>query len=199
MSSGSVASLIPEIYYDLIARISSGIPFVIVLFWETNLYSDNVTTLNKTSVFFVVLGAGYLAGTLLTTISAIIHYIVWGFLQLVTRILNFETSIPTKSLREIFSTLYEKIDMIAKKDQVAGTILKKMEANAGLADNLFSGYLILSVTMFFLETTHEFNIWIFSPIFILLIATMVLKRVLLVGRLDTLYKNLENKGEAINY
>jgi hypothetical protein len=154
-----VSGLVPEIYYDLIARIAPGVLTTIALlaphYEEIQRTTGlKLTELSFTAIFFLV-GFGYIVGHLLTTISLAINFIICEPYLLYLR-WKGKPPVPT-SLRypfhsnntlAIFSELYERIDLISKKDRSGGVILKKMEAGSALTDNLVSGWIVLVIYVY---------------------------------------------------
>jgi hypothetical protein len=138
----NLKGLIPEIYYDMIARVAAGVPFVAIL------VSPPLGSLEKysnTASFILLIGIGYIAGHLLTTISVGLNLILWCWpildrIQRCARLIRPFTRQPTL---QVFDLAYQRIDWAAGQDASAGAILKKMEAGAGLSDNLLSGWLTL--------------------------------------------------------
>jgi hypothetical protein len=129
----SLGNVIPSLYYDLIARVCSGVPFLVLLLWAQRQSFENLVSKSWIG-FFLLLGAGYLAGLLLTPLS-----FLWNVLiGLPTRII---LGIPFAELRRQWS----RNDEIAAADKEAGTTLAKMEAEATLCQNLLSAFVVLII------------------------------------------------------
>jgi len=183
---------VPEIYYDLIARICSGTPFVLALIWIYGWYASFLKGIDTLLLILLIGGAGYVAGHLLTTISAIWNGFVWRkwMVNRLCRGLDLYNPFPSGSLARGFLNIYKRIDLIAKHDKTGGAVLKKMEAGAAMTDNLLSGYLVL------LGLSASTKGWKTIPLgwsgflLALLIASVVLRRALLVARQDALLSNL---------
>lgn len=126
----SVAELIPSLYYDLIARICAGVPFLALLL---SAQKDSMNRLVPDSVvgLILLLGAGYVVGFLLTPLSlawnAIIMPLSWFLLR-----------VPGLDWRH--TKLNEEI---ALKGPEAALNLTKMQAEATMCQNLLSGYVFL--------------------------------------------------------
>jgi hypothetical protein len=126
----AMGKILPGIYYDLIARVCAGVPFLVALLWERKQEFGGLTWVRLT----LLLGAGYVAGLLLLTPLSL----PWSLVQLlVRRILKM----PLKEWR-YGPSLY---DQIAAKDKEAGTTLVKMQAEAMLCQNLFTAFTVLLV------------------------------------------------------
>ena len=123
-----LGKIIPSIYYDLIARVCAGVPFLTVLLWDQRSKFGDITWAKLT----LLLGAGYVVGLVLTPLS-----LPWGLIQLVVRRV---LKMPIK-FREGASLT----DQIAAKDKEAGATLAKMQAEAILVENLFSAFIVLTL------------------------------------------------------
>ncbi|HYE27856.1 MAG TPA: CDP-alcohol phosphatidyltransferase family protein [Allosphingosinicella sp.] len=64
-----VKGLVPEIYYDMIARIAAGVPFVAILISPNFAEIERVSNFKSFALLF---GLGYIAGHLLTTVSVVV-------------------------------------------------------------------------------------------------------------------------------
>jgi hypothetical protein len=180
----SVANLIPKIYYDLIARISAGVPFLLLLFWPRKQDDFRFGTSDVID-FILLLGAGYVAGLILTPPSAILGLIAPGFFKLciwlgskappsasdgnavtaklgVRRLcawLNKQCT-PLTNMQNIeaahpkASLNWSRNDLIALYDKDAGATLAKMQAEAVLCMNLLTGYLLLIIA----NSTGAYNV-----------------------------------------
>ncbi len=71
-----LGKVIPSIYYDLIARVCAGVPFLAVLLWECRTALGEMTW----AKLILLLGAGYVVGLVLTPLS-----LPWGMIQLLVR------------------------------------------------------------------------------------------------------------------
>jgi|ERR1700722_6978187 hypothetical protein len=126
---GAVSKVVPSIYYDLIARVCAGVPFLVVLLWpHRNLFGE--ITWSKLAI---LLGAGYVVGMLLTPLS-LPWLLVHGLKRYGFRLkgINFKEG-------------ESGTDEIAAKDKEAGETLSKMQAEALLCENLFSGFALLLI------------------------------------------------------
>ena len=179
--------LVPEVYYDVIARLCAGAPFVILLTWRRIAYLDNV----KMGVLLIL--GSYLAGHILGTVSAVLNAIIWRpfFMKFIVSHIPLENSFSDQSFRFGFHELYKRIDSIGRLDANGGTVLKKMEAGAALSDNLFAGFLILVIVEL---CRGEYLTWrqaaLGLTIGVILLVTVVFRRIVLIGRQDTLWSSL---------
>jgi hypothetical protein len=123
----ALGKTIPSVYYDLIARVCAGVPFLTMILWGRDTFGE--ITLIK---FLLLLGAGYIAGLLLTSVS-----VLWGWVDLlILLVLHGPFGWRDWSSRN---------DEIYVKDKDAGTTLAKMEAEATLCKNLLTGFLLLLI------------------------------------------------------
>jgi hypothetical protein len=123
-----LGKVIPSIYYDLIARVCAGVPFLAVLLWdERTAFGD--PTWSKLALLF---GAGYVAGLVLTPLSlpwVPVHVLLRRKLKMP---LNLDTGASLT-------------DDIASRNRDAGETLAKMQAEAVLCENLFGAFLLLII------------------------------------------------------
>jgi hypothetical protein len=114
----SLAQLIPSVYYDIIARVCAGVPFLVTLLWSQK---DKVAklALSPWVGFLLLLGAGYLTGLVLTSGS-----LLWDVLAL---------------------QRWSRNDEIAAVDKDAGAVLAKMAAEAALCQNLLTAFVVLLI------------------------------------------------------
>jgi hypothetical protein len=144
----SIKGLVPEIYYDMIARIAAGVPLVAVI---VSPHLDKLDTFSNTASFVLLIGLGYVAGHLLTTVSFVLNMILWNplFLRLARYLVDLRYDFRSNWTIPVFDVVYQRIDWAAKRDATAGAILKKMEAGAALSDNLLSAWLIVLLYRWF--------------------------------------------------
>src|SRR5947207_15338613 len=66
--------LVPEIYYDVIARLCAGAPFIAIVFWAY----PAVRALPAVAFGVLAIFGSYLAGHLLAAVSAIWNPLLWN-------------------------------------------------------------------------------------------------------------------------
>jgi hypothetical protein len=125
----SLGKVIPSIYYDLIARVCAGVPFLIVLLWQYRETFGEITWAKLT----LLIGAGYVVGLVLTSLS-----IIWSPVNFVLMAI---LKIPLNNWRHGLV----RNDEIVAKDKEAGATLAKMQAEATLCQNLVDGLLMLII------------------------------------------------------
>jgi hypothetical protein len=196
VASDKISGLIPEIYYDLIARVTAGTPLLLMLLapsWENLAKVANITS------FITLLGLGYLAGHFLATISVVLNVIIWNPLLLpnVRKLLTLNYEFPSNSASQILDKVYLRIDWVAMKDQSGGAILKKMEAGSALTDNLFSAWIVIwsyyelgGHLGWNLDFGRTNNILIIAVVTVLLFISVIVRRVILVARQDGILRLL---------
>ncbi|HXO67452.1 MAG TPA: hypothetical protein VN838_00695 [Bradyrhizobium sp.] len=200
MEKDQVSGLIPEIYYDLIARVAAGVPLVLIIFSQNRAFFKSIN-LNVTdgTFFTLVIGLGYLVGHFLATISVGLNWIIWRprvvrwTLRLIKLEYGFEATVRP---REIMTEIYHRIDLVALKNRSGGVVLKKMEAACALTDNLFSAWLLLVLHMIFVGPIDlGFRVGIVSAIFILLFLclSMWIRRAFLIARQDSFMRLLNTE------
>jgi len=130
-SLSSLGQLIPSVFYDLIARVCPGVAFLVALFWHKRHAIEHLVH-NAWVGFFLLLGAGYIAGLLLTTLS-----LLWTVL----------IGLPIQCAFNIRINEWSRNDEIAEVNPEAGTTLAKMQAEATLAQNLLTGFVVLWIAV----------------------------------------------------
>jgi hypothetical protein len=191
----SIRGLVPEIYYDMIARVAAGVPLVAILFAPS---LENMESVSNAASFLLLLGFGYVTGHLLTTISILHNVAVWNpaVLRRVKRHLRLKHQILSNSPLRAFDEVYHRIDWAAKRDPNAGAIMKKMEAGATLSDSLLSGWLILLLYQLCGGRVHwlidpGWYPWVAAAVTFGLLATAFFRRVAFIARQDSLLSSLD--------
>ena len=196
----NAGGLVPEIYYDLIARMASGAPFVLLVLF---LYQFNYDKMDGFLAFGIFIGLSFVTGHVLSTLSAALNYWCWprGVLNRLVRRAKILHPLDTTSATRMFDDIYTRIDLISLKYGDLSTILKKMEAGASLSDNLFSGWLLFSLIAIICiwlgdgdlryELFPNWSDWQLYLVLIaiagLLLATVVVRRVVFVTRQDRIW------------
>jgi hypothetical protein len=193
-SMDTIRGLVPEIYYDMIARVAAGVPLVAVLFAPP---PDQLESVSNAASFVLLLGFGYIAGHLLTTISVFLNLLVWNpwILRRLKRGL-LKDKIASDNPWRAFEEVYHLIDRTAKADPNAGAIMKKMEAGATLSDNLLSGWLVILAYQQFGGRVHwlidpPWYPWVALMVTLGLVATVWFRRVAFILRQDSLLSALD--------
>lgn len=130
----SAVGVVPSLYYDLIARIVPGMAFCVAAAWDSNLFKFG-TAIDLS----ILVGAGYLAGMLLTTVTYITSDVIWFLIVLIARNLD-----GYAELRGPWG-IGMQLDKIAMTDQHSYREILKFFAEAVACENLLSGFLILLI------------------------------------------------------
>lgn len=197
-----VKGLVPEIYYDMIARIAAGVPFVAILI------SPNLSEIERVSnfkSFALVFGLGYIAGHLLATVSVVVNQVLWNpvLLQLTLRLANLKHGFKSHWPLRVLDESYERVDNAARVDKSAGAIMKKMEAGAALSDNLLSGWIIilicreLSGNVSWLSGLGSWRSIEIISITLLLVISVYVRRAAFIVRQDRLISQLPTNQGAL--
>lgn len=194
MTTDDLSGLVPEIYYDLIARVSAGVCVLVMMVSPT---WDQIGKFANLTAFIALLGFGYVVGHLLTTVSFFVNAFLWNPISLwgAKKVVRLNYSFKSNSARDVFDKIYTRIDWVAKKDKSGGAILKKMEAGAALTDSLFSGWLVLWACSYFFGGVG----WgigfgdkkIIGVVTVLLGVSVLIRRFLLVVREDRILRLLD--------
>ncbi|SRR5258707_13633476 len=188
--------LVPEIYYDVIARLCAGVPFVALTLW----YYPSLRILPPIALGIAASFGSYLIGHLLATVSALWNLLIWNpaVLRRVIPKLHLSTPLATTSVVAAFGEVYKHIDYVANHDSNAGAILKKMEASAQLSDNLFSGFVLIAMVRW-ITGPQPSRTDVFAALMLTaaLLLTVVLRRLILLGRQDMLFSILSSADASV--
>jgi hypothetical protein len=192
----SVKGLVPEIYYDMIARVGAGVPLVAIFFSPS---LDELQRISNAVSFILLIGLGYIAGHLLPTVSVVLNLMFWNP-WVIRRFqvwfgLGLEYKFTSFSTMRVFDVIYQRIDWAANKDANAGAIMKKMEAGAALSDNLLSGWLVILSYQAFGGIRRwpvglQWNCSIIALVTFVLVASVYIRRWALIIRQDRLLELL---------
>jgi hypothetical protein len=132
-----IGSVIPTVYYDLIARVSAGAPFVIFLVYSNHTKMAEMDQLvGKAGILLLILLGGYLVGMLLTPISGIFEL---PFLWFSRGVLNLKQYSFTEGIYQ----QAKRMGIVFASDKESGITVAKMAAEAVLFQNLCTGFLIM--------------------------------------------------------
>jgi hypothetical protein len=142
----SVLTVIPSIYYDLIARICPGLAFWVALFLpdDERISVRDLSAFAPSSIFLVVVFS-YLSGIVLTAFSPI-----WDLVSLLCfKLLRKNTAeavglLEHARLSDQWQHVTKNMEDIAKTNDAAGRTVAKALAEVALCHNLLSGLLVLA-------------------------------------------------------
>ncbi len=186
MDTESVSKVVPEIYYDLIARLMPGIALVLCLDSLRNFLLSWSDKVGRTGTFFVFLMAGYLMGLMLSALALPVNFVIWSFFKprLLCKLVGATLDLPSSPI-QAFAKSYQLIDHLKRTDAVAGAVLTKMEATATLADHLLCGLIVLAVVCKLgLQSTTLVHTKLVLTLFVCLLVVVVLRRGALLARLS---------------
>jgi hypothetical protein len=185
-SEGSVSSwlsVIPSIYYDVIARVTPG---AIVLF-AMDVVRTNLNPENGTLPFLTLLGGGYVVGMALTPL----HDIVVAPIYLLTCVESVRSRlhIPKQGLPR---GLNDQVGLVRPE---LGATLAKMQGETVLCGNLAAGYLILWIcpikSWLTPYKTYSYDSLLSGFLFLLLVASF--RYIMYVGRQAEIYRYFSEK------
>ncbi|MEA2561408.1 MAG: hypothetical protein QOH06_2912 [Acidobacteriota bacterium] len=143
-----LGSVISSLYYDLIARVCAGVPLLALLFWQRREFFTLLVH-SPAVAFLLLLGAGYIAGLLLTPFSFVWSFPLlpffnarFGLPKASISIDQFKAETSASSGAALMST---RNDRVAAIDPAAGATLAKMQAEAILCKNLTTAFVLLVV------------------------------------------------------
>jgi hypothetical protein len=129
-SPKSLIGLVPNLYYDLIARVCAGVPFLALLLWSQKDSLKGLVPDNWVG-FLLLTGAGYLSGLLLTPFSLVWSVVILPLQFLLLRVPGFDWRRTGRN------------EEIATKNKDAALNLSKMQAEATLCQNLVTAFVVL--------------------------------------------------------
>lgn len=136
-----IGALIPTVYYDLIARVSAGIPFAFGLVYLINPIwaTDGLPRyLEKPTFVIFLVFAGYLAGLLLGSCSVLLEIPVAYWLMLCC-------DHRFRSFRRFQEDRFKCVDQVGMANREWGATVVKMMAETDLCQNLLIGSAIFLV------------------------------------------------------
>lgn len=190
-----IKGLVPEIYYDMIARVAAGVPLVAIL------VSPTIAELEKMSnaaSFILLIGLGYIAGHLLTTVSSAWNMIIWrtAIIKFVESAFSLKFKFTEGGPLSVFDVMYQRIDWATNESPNSGAILKKMDAGATLSDSLLSGWIFILIYQWcggVIRWPWGLNYWhpgILLLVTAILILTVGMRRVTFIVRQDRILQQL---------
>lgn len=165
MSEKKLSSIVPDLYYDLIARVVPGAAFLTVLCSQSTMFRsltrEVVTQFSAaavTSTMFAVVGAGYLLSLVSSVFGEMVRLLffptIWMFISVAYRreldVVNEEMGLGVKDgwwvspLR--LDVIYRKLHVFIRRSENARTVvLSKMQAEAAACTNLLAMSLLLLI------------------------------------------------------
>jgi len=191
-----LASVIPSLYYDLIARVCAGVPLLALLFWQQRQLFAPLGR-SPSVAFLLLLGAGYIAGLLLTPFSP-----VWSFPLLPffnerfglpkASILPSRSKAGTPATESGAALMSTRNDRVGAVDPAAGATLAKMQAEATLCKNLTTAFVLLGFVDLLgladVPALHGASAGLLISVFVLLWFTALFRTALYLGRQNLLYR-----------
>jgi hypothetical protein len=165
----SFGEVIPSVYYDLIARVCAGVPFILFL---VNQQAEKLKPLTSAvgasgTVLLMVL-FGYLLGLLLTPLGGSLA----GPIQL---LLKKRVGLERLKWMDYLLEISRRSDAIAVKDRAMGAAIGKMGAERILCQNLLLG----SVFVVIVDMRHgvyQFDSPVLEGLIVALLGILVIQR-----------------------
>jgi len=164
----SVGEVVPSLYYDLIARVCAGVPFVLLLVnYQAEKLKPLTSIMGASGTVLLVVLFGYLLGLLLTPLAGSIA----GPIQL---LLKKKLGLDRLRWMDYLLEISRRSDAIGVKDRAMGAVIGKMGAERILCQNLLLG----SLTVVVLDMRHGYQLG--SPVLewliVALLAILVIQR-----------------------
>jgi len=209
----SVPIVIPQIFYDLIARVLPGYLFLYIL--GASIYDDvfwikqlDIGQANYVFVFFFVVGyfiVCYFAGWVLRTISCFFGSVMLKFPVLRKYSINSIDDLMELEKKKS-PTINDKYQMIRIKDQTSGFRIVKLRAEARMLEASRNGMIVIIMILIsrfivHMIVSYDLNMQVFAmEVLILSILAAVFQRALssafynYIRNIDIIYKIIfENK------
>ncbi|MFN0054414.1 MAG: hypothetical protein ACKV0T_19735 [Planctomycetales bacterium] len=134
-------SVIPDVFYDVIARITPGCALLTGVMWGTDTMRHLLGDKSSIAAFALFLGAGYVVGMALTTLS-----LVWdGAWWLCHKGMRLLKGRNPKDRDDVFNdpmSLTKRVIDVSRGDPVLGSVLFKSFAEVTLFENLLSASIL---------------------------------------------------------
>jgi hypothetical protein len=205
MSNGSIASpaaaapaasqglysVVPTLYYDLIARISPGVALLLFFYLYCFGSTPDMKHFPATVALFVMVVLGYLVGIILTGFCIVwdtLTFLVLGSIGKLRAPLGLEK--PT--LIEQWETVSHRMESIADRSASGGQIVTKALAEVALCENLLTGAVCLGLLgqftraeMFYDVTSHLVE---YSLVILALLVSLLFRQAMFLGRVESLHR-----------
>ncbi len=191
-----LGSIIPSLYYDLIARVCAGVPLLVLLLWQQRELFAPLGD-SPSVAFLLLLGAGYIAGLILTPFSLVWNFPLlpffnaWFGLPKASIFIN-RSKIEIPASESGIDLMSIRNDRVSAIDPAAGATLAKMQAEAVLCKNLTTAFLLLVVVDFLglanVAAVHGASTQLRISVFILLWFAALHRTAVYLGRQNLLYK-----------
>lgn len=190
---GTIFSVIPTIYYDLIARVAPGLAFWLVLWLGTR----GVAPLDAARSALegqplIVLVLSYLAGMLFTGLSFLWDALCFGVFWLVKPLRAPLGLDQARSFIQTWEVVARRMDEIGRVSEASGGIVTKALAEVAMTENLLTGLLLLVVIGLasdwqLLRVLQVQAPWVAAGA-LLLLATILFRQAMFLGRVKVLHR-----------
>lgn len=191
-----LGSIIPCLYYDLIARVCAGVPLLVLLLWQQREFFAPLGD-SPPVALLLLLGAGYIVGLLLTPFSLVWNFPLlpffnpwFGLPKASISINRSKTETPaSESGTDLMSARNDRVGAI---DPAAGATLAKMQAEAILCKNLTTAFVLLVVVDLLgladVPAVHGASTQLRISVFIVLWFAALHRTAVYLGRQNLLYE-----------
>ena len=201
----SLLTLIPNAYYDLIARVAPGLVLIVAITmyqWHSEIFTkDGLSNLATTPVLVVALLLSYMIGMILTGIA-----FIWDFISFIILLELWNSSMTPKwwclcsRFMQKWAAYSSDMDGVGKANEAAGATLAKMMAETSLCENLLSGLLVLGGVGTMSDGTAFYRpekyIKEYATLAALLLVAVLYRQKLYVGRVKSMRATYPNEREA---
>jgi hypothetical protein len=141
------AASIPQLFYDLIARVVPGTAFLLALTWDRPETAGAFQRYGEAAKVLFLLGVGYAAGLTLTGLSNFLDMAWWWYAKwLMPRYKgNWEVLCDLKEHARAPAEVMQIASKVGRVDRAAADSLSKQFAEVTLCENLLVGLILLFV------------------------------------------------------
>lgn len=165
----NVGEVVPSLYYDLIARVCAGVPFILLLVKnQTEGLNPLTKAVGASGTVLLVVLFGYLLGLLLTPLAG-------SFAAPIQLLLKKKIGLGHFKSVDYLLEISRRTDAISVKDRAMGAVLGKMGAERILCQNLLLGSAIL-VSVDIQRGSYQLGSFIIEAMVVVLLVVLVIQR-----------------------
>ncbi|NBF12572.1 hypothetical protein [Pseudomonas sp. Fl4BN1] len=194
----SIMNVVPNVYYDLIARVCPGMAFWIVLSFKypilPGVEQEDVPSAITGALLIVLIILSYVSGIVFTGFA-----ILWDLLSIailactrnMTELMGLASQQPLRFTQK-WKAVSKNIDQVIKENDGAGKILIKAMAEVTLCQNLLTGFVVLALLELNYKTPNFIPIpqykMLYFCIAAALVASMLFRQAMFLGRVKDLHE-----------
>lgn len=192
-SFSSLMNVVPNVYYDLIARICPGMAFWIALSFVSPVFGKlaDLGTLSAANLF-VLIALSYLSGIVFTGFSVIWDAVSLEVFSINKGMMELLGLKAKTGLREQWVVVAERMEAVAKASEDPGRTVTKALAEVALCQNLLTGLITLAVLGLYSAGKHFHSPLEYPIPYVLtaasLLVSMLFRQAMFLGRVHAIYR-----------